>query len=77
VGGKLAEQYQETHCVRSPSKRTLWDENLIPLIITKFNLLQTRGQEHQSLKEKQIWEQPIETAKPAKELQVIVTIASW
>jgi hypothetical protein len=43
VGGKLAEQYQETHCVCSPSKRTLWDENLIPLIITKFNLLQTRG----------------------------------
>jgi hypothetical protein len=77
VGGKLAEQYQETHCVRSLSKRTLWDENLIPLIITKFNLLQTRGQEHQSLKEKPIWEQPIETAKPANELQVIVTIASW
>jgi hypothetical protein len=48
VGGKLAEQYHETHCVRSPSKRTLWGENLIPLIITKWNLLQTRDQGHQS-----------------------------
>jgi hypothetical protein len=39
--GKLAEQYQETHCVRSPSKHTLWDENLIPLLKVQLITIQS------------------------------------
>jgi hypothetical protein len=33
-GGELAEQYQEIHYVHSPSKRTRWGKNLVPLILS-------------------------------------------
>jgi hypothetical protein len=40
-GGELAEQYQETHCVRSLSKRTLLDENLILLFKVQLITIQS------------------------------------
>jgi hypothetical protein len=65
VGEKLAKQYQETHCVRSPSKRTLWGENLVPLIILSSTYYRPKYQGIR-VQNKQTGDQTNEGTQPAE-----------